>query len=86
MSDRLLRLRDVMAQTGLGSSTIYRLIAAGTFPTQLKIGGHSARWLQSAVDAWIESLIHKELKGGVSPGGCSPLATEKAILDQQLRR
>lgn len=56
MSERLLRLRDVMAQTGLGSSTIYRYMAAGTFPKQVKIGGYSARWLASEVDGWIEQL------------------------------
>lgn len=44
--ERLLRLCDVMAMTGLGSSTIYRYIQAGTFPAPLKIGGHSARWVE----------------------------------------
>lgn len=59
MTDRLLRLREVMAITGLGSSTIYRYIAAGTFPAPVKIGRCTARWRESAVSAWIEALIPK---------------------------
>ncbi len=56
MSDRLLRLRDVTERTGLGSSTIYRYINAGTFPAPVKIGGVTARWLESEIAAWIEGL------------------------------
>ena len=55
-SDRLLRLRDVKTKTGLGSSTIYRYIQAGTFPAPVKIGGFTSRWRESQVDAWIVAL------------------------------
>lgn len=65
-TDRLMRLRDVMDATGLGSSTIYRYIHAGTFPAPVKIGGFTARWRQSAVSSWMDGLIPKESKGGVS--------------------
>lgn len=34
MTDRLLRLRDVMHLTGLGRSTIYRKIKEATFPVR----------------------------------------------------
>lgn len=68
MTDRLLRLREVMDQTGLGSSTIYRYIHAGTFPAPLKIGGFSARWRQSSVTTWMDGLIPKLSKVGVSDG------------------
>lgn len=54
--DRLLRLRDVKTKTGLGSSTIYRYIQAGTFPAPVKIGGFTARWRESQVEAWIDAL------------------------------
>lgn len=54
--DRLLRLRDVKEKTGLGSSTIYRYIQTGAFPAPVKIGGFTARWRESQVDAWIEAL------------------------------
>lgn len=58
--DRLLRLKEVMEKTGLGSSTIYRYIQAGTFPAPVKIGGFTARWKQSAVDSWIAALAQAE--------------------------
>lgn len=56
MSERLLRLRDVKTTTGLGSSTIYRYIQAGTFPAPVKIGGFASRWRESQIHAWIEGL------------------------------
>lgn len=56
MTERLLRLRDVKTTTGLGSSTIYRFIQAGTFPAPLKIGGFASRWRESQIHEWIEAL------------------------------
>jgi len=55
-SERLLWLRDVKEKTGLGSSTIYRRIADGTFPVPGSLGPNTVRWLQSEIDAWIRSL------------------------------
>jgi len=55
-SERLLRLRDVKEKTGLGSSTIYRRMADGTFPVPRSLGPNTVRWLQSEIDAWIRSL------------------------------
>ncbi|WP_316234554.1 AlpA family transcriptional regulator [Bradyrhizobium sp. SZCCHNR1020] len=54
--ERLLRLRDVKQKTGLGTSTIYRRIADGTFPVPRSLGPSTVRWLQSDIDAWIKSL------------------------------
>jgi prophage regulatory protein len=55
-SERLLRLREVKEKTGLGSSTIYRRMADGTFPVPRSLGPNTVRWLQSEIDAWIRSL------------------------------
>ena len=52
-SDKILRLKTVQDRTGLSRSTIYRKIAEGTFPAQLKISVHGAGWHQSAIDRWI---------------------------------
>jgi prophage regulatory protein len=54
--ERLLRLRDVKQRTGLGTSTIYRRIADGSFPAPRSLGRNTVRWLQSEIDAWIKSL------------------------------
>ena len=41
-SDRIVRLKTVLARTGLSRSTIYRKIAEGTFPPQIKISVNGA--------------------------------------------
>lgn len=57
--DKLLRLREVMARTGLGKSTIYRKIAGGTFPKPVGVGVKSVRWRETDIGAWMESLTER---------------------------
>jgi prophage regulatory protein len=45
--DRIVRLKTVLARTGLSRSTIYRKIAEGTFPPQLKISTNGTGWHES---------------------------------------
>jgi len=52
-SDRIVRLKTVLARTGLSRSTIYRKIAEGTFPAQLKISMNGAGWRESDINRWI---------------------------------
>lgn len=52
-SDRIIRLKTVLARTGLSRSTIYRKIAEGTFPAQLKISTNGAGWKESDINRWI---------------------------------
>jgi len=49
-SDKIIRLKTVLARTGLSRSTMYRKIAEGTFPSQVKISVHGAGWRESAVN------------------------------------
>ena len=51
--DRIVRLKTVLARTGLSQSTIYRKIAEGTFPPQLKISANGAGWHESEINRWI---------------------------------
>ena len=54
----LLRRRDVEARTGLKRSALYKLMNAGTFPTQIKLGvGSCVAWVESDVDQWIQHQI-----------------------------
>lgn len=53
--DRILRVSDVRAATGLGRNTIYSWIKDGDFPAPVSLGGKRVGWRQSAVIAWIES-------------------------------
>jgi prophage regulatory protein len=52
----LLRLADVMLVTSIGSSTIYRKIAANQFPRPVRLGPGSVRWLASDVSEWVGGL------------------------------
>ncbi len=51
--DRIIRFNTVRARTGLSRSTIYRKIAEGTFPVQLKISTNGAGWRESDINRWI---------------------------------
>lgn len=51
----IIRLPEVIAQTGLSRSTIYHLIANKGFPKGVPIGTHARGWLQHEVEEWIES-------------------------------
>lgn len=54
---RLIKLAEVKAQTTLSTSEIYRRIAAGTFPPQVKLGPKSVAWPKTAIDAWCDAHI-----------------------------
>jgi prophage regulatory protein len=53
-STRILRRSDVEAITGLSRATLYRRLAAGTFPKQFALGGSAVGWLEAEVTTWIE--------------------------------
>ncbi len=44
VADRIVRMKTVLARTGLSRSTIYRKIAEGTFPAQVRISVNGAGW------------------------------------------
>ena len=49
------RMPSVVRFTGLGRSTIYRMIAAKEFPGPVKLGPRAVGWRWSDLDAWSES-------------------------------
>lgn len=55
--EKIIRLKTVLARTGLSRSTMYRKIAEGTFPAQMKISVHGAGWRESAVNRWIDDPV-----------------------------
>ena len=55
--DRIVRLKTVLARTGLSRSTIYRKIAEGTFPAQLKISTNGSGWHESDINRWIADPV-----------------------------
>lgn len=51
---RIIRIREVIAMTGLSRSSIYAAIKQGTFPAQLKLSTRSSGWLESEIIEWRE--------------------------------
>ncbi|MDE2982906.1 MAG: AlpA family transcriptional regulator [Gemmatimonadota bacterium] len=54
---RFVRLREVMARTGLSRSTIYILMAEGRFPTPVPLGARSVGWIDSELEEWLRDRI-----------------------------
>lgn len=55
--ERLLRLPDVEALTGLKKSSIYDAMKRGEFPSALKLSRRAVCWNSGAIDRWISERI-----------------------------
>lgn len=60
---RLLRLRDVVAMTGLPRSSIYAEMSAGRFPRPMKVLARAVAWRSDEVEAWIKQKIKENRNG-----------------------
>jgi prophage regulatory protein len=61
--ERLIRLKELRHLTGLGRSTIYRLIEQGRFPKQLRPLGENVKlavWRATEVRQWIAARANGE--------------------------
>lgn len=61
-----LRLPSVLRRTGLGRSTIYRLMADEKFPAPVKLSGRAIGWRQSDLDRWsneLPTMAHRAARG-----------------------
>ncbi|MFG1206899.1 helix-turn-helix transcriptional regulator [Xanthobacter flavus] len=56
LDEQLLKLPEVVAMVGSSSSTIYRWIDEGRFPSQLILGPATVRWKLSEIKAWLRGL------------------------------
>jgi prophage regulatory protein len=77
-----LRIASVVRVTGLGRSTIYRLISADMFPCPVRLGPRAVAWRRSDVDRWTR---HARRRISSSLGTASP-STDSALLDQSVVR
>ncbi|HIH5019768.1 TPA: helix-turn-helix transcriptional regulator [Klebsiella oxytoca] len=48
---------EVLRRTGFGRAWIYRLISAGDFPAQVKIGRRAVGFIETEVDRWVEERV-----------------------------
>jgi len=59
----IFKLKDVVSSTGLSRSSIYRLMAEGSFPKQINLGARAVGWLSTDIESWIESRISLSNQG-----------------------
>lgn len=55
LSERFIRINEVLQATGLSRTTLYRLISRGSFPPPVQISDSAVAWRGSEVLAWMES-------------------------------
>ena len=56
---KLIRIKEVIRQTGVSKSYLYQLRAKGLFPQTVPLvpGGKAVAWVESEVQDWIQSRI-----------------------------
>lgn len=64
MIPKFIRLPEVIEISGLSKTTIYELVAAGAFPSPVKIGPRASAWLLSELEAWAASRVLTSRAGG----------------------
>ncbi len=55
--NNFIKLNKVMVKTSLSRSSIYVGMAKGTFPQSIKLSERAMAWVESDIDAWIDSRI-----------------------------
>lgn len=60
-SETVLRLPGVKGISGLGRSSIYAGVKAGTFPAPIKLGDRAIGWLSSEILTWVQSRAAKRI-------------------------
>ena len=53
----LLRMSSVVRLTGLGRSTIYRLMATREFPRPVRLSARAVAWRREELDRWSEARV-----------------------------
>ena len=57
MKIKLLKLKDVLAITGLSRSYVYALAQQGIFPKPVKLSERASAWIEAEIEAWIEGRV-----------------------------
>lgn len=70
MAERIIRLPQVRARTGLSRSSIYDRIGQGTFPSSISLGDRAVGWLESEIDTWIAQRV-TESRGAPATSGAT---------------
>lgn len=66
MSNKIIRLPEVLNRTGVSRATIYSWIKQENFPrpTKLCAEGRAVGWVSNQIDAWLEQRITASRQDG----------------------
>lgn len=53
---KIIKLPELLLLTGLGRTSIYNKMNAGTFPEAVKLGKRSVGWYENEILNWLKSL------------------------------
>ncbi|EGU36857.1 AlpA family transcriptional regulator [Vibrio scophthalmi] len=56
---RFLRLKEVMAVTALGRSSIYKFMNEERFPQSVSLGDRAVAWVESEIEEWMQERLSK---------------------------
>ena len=57
MENKLIKLHEVLALTGLSRSYVYALAQQDLFPKPVKLSERSSAWVAAEVQVWIDARI-----------------------------
>jgi prophage regulatory protein len=58
-STRLIRLKEVIAMTGLSRASVYKFVSENKFPAQISLGYRCVAWVESEVQQWIDQRVQE---------------------------
>ena len=56
---RLIRLKEVIAMTGLSRASVYKFVREDKFPAQISLGYRCVAWVESEVQQWIDQRVQE---------------------------
>jgi len=74
----LLRLPEVMKRTGLGRTTIYKLVRLRMFPAPVQLSGRAVGWRAEQIDDWSRTRPTADFAADTQPRVVLPNARRRA--------
>lgn len=62
---KFMRRPEVQATTGLSRSSIYALMAKGSFPRPVRLSARSVGWIHGEIQQWLKNKVSATREGGV---------------------
>jgi prophage regulatory protein len=78
---RILRLTQVRAITGLGRSFIYRLQTQKRCPQRIKIGARAVGWIEDEVLKWVADRVDQSRRDGSDTKRSERARTQHCLAD-----